>query len=95
MEDSCCIGEIVESECNLKHYSSITETIPLCDLTLDEQRVIKLRVKSENISFICRHHLFVFLTYYNMIWKKSRCCDPYSKHGNKSVKGDKTITLEF
>ncbi|KZS16462.1 Cc8L18.2-like protein [Daphnia magna] len=95
MEDSCCIGEIVESECNLKHYSSITETIPLCDLTLDEQRVIKLRVKSENISFICRHHLFVFLTYYNRIWKKSRCCDPYSKHGNKSVKGDKTITLEF
>jgi hypothetical protein len=95
MEESCCVGKIVESPCNLQHYSSIAESIPLCDLTLDEQRVIKLRVKSENISFICRHHLFVFLTYYDRIWKKSLCCDPYSKHGNKSVKGDKTISLEL
>jgi hypothetical protein len=55
MEESCCFGKIVESECNLKHYSSIAEIIPLWDLKLDEQRVIKLRVKSENISFICRH----------------------------------------
>uniref|UniRef100_A0A0P4X653 Cc8L18.2-like protein n=1 Tax=Daphnia magna TaxID=35525 RepID=A0A0P4X653_9CRUS len=84
MEDSCCVGKIAESECNLKHYSSITETIPLCDLTT--QHVIQLRVKSKDISFI---GLLCW------IWKKSRCCDPYSKHGNKSVKCDKTITLEF
>jgi hypothetical protein len=95
MEKSCCVGKIVESKCNLKHYSSIAESIPLCNLTLDEQRVIKLRVKSDNISFICRHHLFVLLTYYDRIWKKSLCCDPYPKHGNKSVKGDTTISLEF
>jgi hypothetical protein len=71
MEESCCVGKKIESKCKLKHYSLIAESIPLCNLTLDEQRVIKLRVKSENISFICRHHLFVFLTYYDRIWKKS------------------------
>jgi hypothetical protein len=95
MEESCSVGKKIESKCKLKHYSLIAESIPLCNLTLDEQRVIKLRVKSENISFICRRHLIVFLTYYDRIWKKSLCCDPYSKHGNKSVNGDKTISLEF
>lgn len=66
----------------------------ISDFPLTDQRVIKLRVQSENIETICAHHYYVFFIHYANAQKK-KCCDPFDKHDKKTSKGIQAISIEL
>ena len=62
---NCCVGHIFHNgDCHqLVHTTKKSNTL-ISDLPLTDQRVIKLRVQSENIETICAHHYYVFFIHY-------------------------------
>ena len=65
IEIICCVGKFTKSECFKQCYSKtlVKNLIVLTDLPMEDQRIVKLRVGSDNIETICLHHQCVYLTY--------------------------------
>jgi hypothetical protein len=95
--ENCSVGNIpqVNGECHqVIHTKKVCITL-LSDLEKTDQRVIKLRVQSENIETICAHHYYVFFIHYANSLSQKKCCDPFSKHGKKTSKGVSVISLDL
>ena len=93
---NCCVGNIFHNgDCHqLIHTTKKCNTL-ISDLPLTDQRVIKLRVQSENIETICAHHYYLFFIHYANAQKNKKCCDPFDKHDKKTSKGIQVITIEL
>ena len=69
--ENCCVGNIsqVKDDCHqVIHTNKVCITL-ISDLQNTDQRVIKLRVQSENIKKICAHHYYVF---FYSLWKREK-----------------------
>ena len=93
---NCCVGNIFDNgDCHqLIHTKKKSNTL-ISDLPLTDQRVIKLRVQSENLEKICAHHVYVFFIHYANAQKNKKCCDPFDKHDKKTSKGIHVINIEL
>lgn len=63
--ENCCVGNIslVNDDCHqLIHTNKVCITL-ISDLQNTDQRVIKLRVQSENIKTICAQYYYVFFLF--------------------------------
>ncbi|KZS09833.1 Cc8L18.2-like protein [Daphnia magna] len=93
---NCCVGNIFHNrDCHQLIHTTKKSNALISDLPLTDQRVIKLRVQSENIETICAHHYYVFFIHYANAQKNKKCCDPFDKHDKKTSKGIQVISIEL
>jgi hypothetical protein len=94
--EKCYVGVFLNSDCFKQHFTTSLDLIVLIDLPAESQRVIKLRVKNENLKTICAHHYAMYFDYYDTprFHFSKNCCDPFKKH-KRAVRGIHKIILQF
>lgn len=90
---SCFVGELVHDQCHKQDYKTVpNEILMVSDLPLEEQNLLKLRVKNE-INNICHYHKIKYLDKFNHIFGR-KCCDPMSVHKKPIKNGLRKILLD-
>ncbi|KAG0414084.1 hypothetical protein HPB47_008757 [Ixodes persulcatus] len=87
----CSVGLLTNTECHQKLLTSVSSIKSFCDLSEDEQHSISLRVGTDDIDTVCRHHQ-KFYHYYEH--HKRGCVDPLNSHGSKKTTGDSVVVTE-
>lgn len=90
---SCFVGELISEQCHKQDYKAVpNEILMVSDLPLEEQNLLKMRLKNE-INSICHYHKIKYLEKYNHIFGR-KCCDPMKIHKKPIKNGLRKILLD-
>lgn len=90
---TCSVGVLLGTKCSNWSEKNLNKTL-VYNLPENDQRILKLRLKSEDLIDLCDRHSNEYLYNYTTVRKITRCCDPLRLH-KKPVNGSKIITLEL
>jgi len=79
---NCSIGLLLGTKCSNWSVNNCNKTL-VRDFSEDDQRILKLRVKSEELIDLCNRHSNEYLKNYTTVRKITRCCDPLGIHKNQ------------